>query len=140
MPLATRRACRSGCPHFQPCPVHSRRWVRSTVSSARRGYGAEHRALRRQVLDEEPICRACRVRATIIADHIVPLSRGGQTVRENLQGLCKECSGSKTGREGAQARVALASGHLAGPQRDGPPVRSSRRLRDFLPLPPWGPR
>jgi 5-methylcytosine-specific restriction protein A len=135
MPQAPRRACRSGCPHFQPCPVHNKRqWRRPAESSTIRGYDARHRALRRQVLEEEPICRLCRLRPSLIADHVVPLRRGGRTVRKNLQGLCQECSGSKTGREGAQARAALASGLLAGPKGDGAPVPSSRRLRDFLPL------
>jgi 5-methylcytosine-specific restriction enzyme A len=141
MPQAPPRACRSGCPHFQPCPVHNRRqWARPPASSTARGYGAKHQGLRRQVLVEEPICRRCGFRPSTIADHIVPLSRGGRTVRKNLQGLFQECSGSKTGREGAQARAALPSGHLAGPKGDGAPVPSSRRLRDLLPLPPWGPR
>ena len=140
MPRAPRRACRSGCPNFQPCPVHGRRWARSTVSSARRGYGAEHRALRRQVLDEEPLCRVCRVRLSTISDHIVPLSRGGLTVRENLQGLCKECSGSKTGREGAAARSTFASGLVARPKRDGSPVKSWPSARDLLPPPHWAMR
>jgi 5-methylcytosine-specific restriction protein A len=138
MPQAPARACRSGCPHFQPCPVHNRRqWAGSAVvSSAGRGYGAQHRALRGLVLEEEPACRACRVRPSTIADHVVPLSRGGQTVRENLQGLCRECSASKTGHEGQAARASFASGLQAGPKGAGPPVSSSRRLRDLLPLPP----
>jgi 5-methylcytosine-specific restriction enzyme A len=138
MPRAPRRACRSGCPYFQPCPVHSRRkWASSAaVSSTGRGYGAEHRALRRRVLGEEPICGACRFRLSTISDHIVPLSRGGLTVRENLQGLCRECSASKTGREGAAVRTTFVAGLVAGPKADGAPVSSSRRLRDLLPLPP----
>jgi 5-methylcytosine-specific restriction protein A len=131
-----RRACRAGCEYFQPCPLHNRRWARSTVSSARRGYGAEHRALRRQVLDEEPLCRACRVRPSTICDHRVPLSRGGLTVRENLQGLCRECSASKSGQEGAAARSTFTSGLVARPKPGAQAVSSSRRLRDFLPLPP----
>jgi 5-methylcytosine-specific restriction enzyme A len=139
MPQAPPRACRAGCPHFQPCPVHSRRkWAScAAVSAAGRGYGAAHRALRRQVLREEPVCRACRFRLSTIADHIVPLSRGGLTVRENLQGLCGECSGSKTGREGAAARSTFTSGHVAGPKPDGSPVKSWRSARDLLPPSHW---
>ncbi len=142
MPKAPRRACRAGCANFQPCALHSRRkWASSaTVSAAGRGYGAEHRALRRQVLREEPVCRACRFRLSTIADHIVPLSRGGLTVRENLQGFCGECSGSKTGHEGAAARSTFTSGHTAGPKPDGPPVKSWPSARDFycpLPIGPY---
>lgn len=29
-------------------------------------------------------------------DHIVPWSRGGKTVEENLQMLCKKCNGEKS--------------------------------------------
>jgi hypothetical protein len=71
MPKVIRRACRSGCPHFQPCPVHSKRWARPAVSSARRGYGAQHRRLRRLVLEQEPVCQSCGVRPSEIADHMV---------------------------------------------------------------------
>ena len=139
MPRAPRRACRAGCANFQPCPLHSRmKWASSaTVSAAGRGYGAEHRALRRQVLREEPVCRACGIRPSTIADHIVPLSLGGQTVRANLQGLCGECSGSKTGHEGAAARSTFASGLVARPKRDGSPVKSRPSARDLLPPPHW---
>jgi 5-methylcytosine-specific restriction protein A len=141
MPRAPRRACHAGCPNFQPCPVHSKRkWASSaTVSAAERGYGSEHRALRRQVLREEPVCRTCCSRLTTICDHIRPLSRGGLTVRANLQGLCDECGRAKTGREGRAARSTFASGHTAGPKPDGPPVPSSRGTRDFDPLPGGGP-
>jgi 5-methylcytosine-specific restriction enzyme A len=137
MPRAPRRACRSGCAHMAPCPVHSRRkWASSAAfSAAERGYGAEHRALRRQVLREAPICQACRFRLSTIADHIVPLSRGGQTVRENLQGLCSTCSATKTGCEGAAARSTFTSGHVAGPKPDGSPVKSWPSARDLLPPP-----
>ena len=37
-------------------------------------------------------------------DHITPLSRGGQTVRENLRRLCRRCNQAKAGREGAAAQ------------------------------------
>jgi 5-methylcytosine-specific restriction protein A len=134
MPRAPRRACRAGCPHFQPCPIHTRRqWTSSAAaSSAARGYGAAHRALRRQVLREEPICQACRFRLSTTADHVVPLSRGGQTVRENLQGLCDKCSRAKTGREGQGAR-AISSGFVAGLKQGGSPVPQARPGRDWPP-------
>jgi len=138
MPQAIRRACRSGCPHFQPCPVHGKGWALARVaSSVARGYGAEHLRLRLQVIAEEPTCRACVVRRSTIADHIVPLSRGGQTVRENLQGLCERCSRSKSGREGRAARATLASGLQAGPRGDAQGVyrggRSENSARPRVP-------
>jgi 5-methylcytosine-specific restriction protein A len=138
MPKAPPRACRSGCPHFQPCPDHSRKpWAaRRGISRQQRGYDAKHEALRRQVLREEPICRRCGFRLSVIADHIVALSLGGKTVRGNLQALCERCSRSKTGVEGAYARSGLASRLQARPKGDGPGSPVSRQARDFLPIPP----
>jgi 5-methylcytosine-specific restriction protein A len=107
MPVAPARPCPTqGCPNLQPCSQHRRiPWLRSpTITRQQRGYDHRHEFLRRRVLREEPLCRACRIRTSVICDHIVPLSRGGQTVRSNLQGLCTYCHRSKTGREGQAAR------------------------------------
>lgn len=68
-----------------------------------RGYDAAHHAMRRRVLAEEPNCRRCGARA-VIADHIIPLSRGGSKDRENYQGLCRRCSDAKTQQEAAEGR------------------------------------
>ena len=52
--------------------------------------------MRRRVLREEPLCRACGERSSVEVDHIVPLHRGGSLMdRANLQGLCVECHQSK---------------------------------------------
>jgi 5-methylcytosine-specific restriction enzyme A len=138
MPLAPSRACRAGCPHLLPCPVHGRKpWAaRRGISRQQRGYDAKHEALRHQVLREEPICGRCGFRPSVIADHIVALSLGGQTVRGNLQGLCERCSRSKTGKEGAYMRAALASRHQATAKIGGPGSPEEGRLRDCLPIPP----
>jgi 5-methylcytosine-specific restriction protein A len=73
-----------------------------------RGYGREHDAMRRRVLDEEPLCREClkvgRVEETKVADHIIPKAEGGTDERENYQGLCRPCSTAKTARESGRAR------------------------------------
>lgn len=82
-------------------PRRSDNW--SKASAEERGYGRLHRAIRRQVLAEEPICRMCDaegfVTATTIADHIVPKAEGGRTVRSNYQGLCKAHHDEKTAAE-----------------------------------------
>jgi predicted DNA-binding transcriptional regulator AlpA len=60
--------------------------------------GASWRALRRQVLSEEPRCRICGEPATEV-DHIVR-ARGGESAnRENLQALCTACHRTKTEAE-----------------------------------------
>ena len=81
-------------------------WQHRTSATAR-GYGREHRAIRRQLLSEEPLCRQCerenRVTRATIADHIIPLHRGGRTERSNYQPLCEPCHKAKTAQEGATA-------------------------------------
>ena len=61
----------------------------------------EHEHLRTQVLEDEPECRyrypGCTVKSTV-ADHIVPLRLGGETVRENLAGCCRHCHAIKSAR------------------------------------------
>ena len=75
-------------------------WKHKRASPSARGYDAAHRRLRKQLLEAEPLCRVCkgkgRVTVATICDHIHPLSKGGETVMENLQPLCAECSYEKT--------------------------------------------
>lgn len=82
-------------------------WNKRT-SRQQRGYGAAHDAMRRLVLAEEPLCRACDakgvVSATTIADHIVPKAEGGTDDRSNYQGLCRPCHVAKTAAESGRAR------------------------------------
>jgi len=142
MPTAPRRACRAGCPHVQPCPVHGRKpWATSrALSRQARGYEAKHEKLRRQVLREEPLCRLCRIRASTVADHIMSLAAGGITVRSNYQGLCSGCSKAKSAREGASGRATSASGLQAAAKRDALAGPARRRLSSFYPPPPGGVR
>lgn len=62
--------------------------------------GRPWRRLREQVLREEPVCRYCRLRASVTADHILPLSRYPHLAhdRSNLAGACQPCQGSKGDR------------------------------------------
>jgi 5-methylcytosine-specific restriction endonuclease McrA len=55
--------------------------------------------MRARVLAEEPNCRSCGAKATVV-DHIVPRFLGGGHNRENLQPLCANCHRLKTHREG----------------------------------------
>ena len=57
-------------------------------------------------------CAACvtaegRVTPTVIADHVVPMSQGGRTIRSNYQGLCEPHHRAKTAAEAAHG-AALA--------------------------------
>lgn len=40
-------------------------------------------------------CRNCGSRHKLSIDHIIPVSKGGQTIKENLQTLCTSCNVKK---------------------------------------------
>ena len=77
-------------------------------SSTARGYGADWRRVRRQVLDAEPLCRSCaaegRVTPATDVDHIEPFA-GVQDPRRldvaNLRPLCRPCHMARTARQAA---------------------------------------
>lgn len=71
-----------------------------TTSRHERGYGTAHDKMRALLLREVVTCEECarhgRVTIGTIADHIIPLARGGDGSRGNYQLLCKPCSDAKT--------------------------------------------
>lgn len=76
-------------------------WDHGDRSSTQRGYGREHRKLREQLLRQEPLCRMCkakgRITAATIADHIVPLAKGGpRHTLDGLQPVCGPCHQDKS--------------------------------------------
>jgi 5-methylcytosine-specific restriction protein A len=69
-------------------------------SAARRGYGRRHRRWRKMVLARDAICKRCNRAPSTDADHILPVSNGGEPYSlENGQGLCHSCHGRKTATE-----------------------------------------
>lgn len=48
----------------------------------------------------------CTARATQV-DHVIPVSRGGTHVLNNLRATCKNCHAKKTAEEGNNARQGL---------------------------------
>jgi 5-methylcytosine-specific restriction enzyme A len=74
------------------------------ASSTARGYGASWRRVRADVLNSEPLCRACasegRTTAATTVDHITPKAQGGGDDYANLQPLCAPCHAAKSAREG----------------------------------------
>lgn len=111
MPTAALKACAvPGCanvcePGISRCEEHKGNARPRIKAQSHRLYGtAAWDRMRKRVLREEPWCRKCTVNASEHVDHIVELEDGGaRLARENLQGLCARCHGSKTQRS-AQVR------------------------------------
>lgn len=78
---------------------------RAAMITARRAtrLGPGWDRMRRQVLAEEPACPICWAPAEEV-DHIVPLARGGDSSRPNLQALCRACHEGKTRKDGSLQR------------------------------------
>ena len=97
----------------------------SKVSRHQRGYGTAHDKMRAHLLATVITCEGeCKAKGIetlgTIADHIVPLSRGGTGERANYQLLCKVCSDAKTlADKGAKARP------VGGVDRSGRPTSAS---------------
>ena len=56
---------------------------------------------RRKFEDQKGICVSCQKHCTfeqMEGDHIIPWSKGGHTIYNNLQMLCKKCNGQKSSR------------------------------------------
>lgn len=77
-----------------------------TTSRQSRGYGREHDRIRADLIRTVILCEQCRRegRTTVgtIADHVIPLAKGGKTERSNYQLLCKSCSNKKTIEDGGR--------------------------------------
>lgn len=101
MPIAAASRC-PRCGHLQRarglCSA-CRRTGRYTAPDAKRIYNSRAwRALRDQVLSEEPVCRNCRVAGRLEVDHIITIAKAPwlALVRSNLQALCPPCHAIKT--------------------------------------------
>lgn len=79
------------------------RWDHDGKSSHQRGYGAEWQKLRRQILDDDPLCRVCRqqgrTRLATAVDHIKSKAKGGTDALDNLRPICDACHRAKTAED-----------------------------------------
>ncbi len=101
MPTKPRTPCSDArCPNLRPCPVHG--YEARRPGPRERGYDAGHEAWRRDVLARDPYCKdpdrrhPDALRPSTHADHIVPVTRGGEWTLANGQGLCASCHSVKT--------------------------------------------
>jgi 5-methylcytosine-specific restriction enzyme A len=60
-------------------------------------------ALRKRRLQAEPLCRDCAavgiIKAAVVPDHIVPLTRGGKDTDDNIRCLCDDHHKVRTAQE-----------------------------------------
>jgi 5-methylcytosine-specific restriction enzyme A len=110
---AKRVCCAPGCGALCDGPycarhaatiLATRRQIdRQRGSASKRGYGRRHGRWRKMILARDPLCKiAVLCDGTAIsteADHIIPLSRGGDWSMENGQGACHACHSHKTALE-----------------------------------------
>ena len=94
MPTSLASACRHpGCPAVVQagyCAKHQR--LRDlTRAMANQQYDSTHRRWRVLILNRDPICRMCKTAPATVADHIIPLRKGGDWSLANGQGLCWSC-------------------------------------------------
>lgn len=80
--------------------------------------GRKLQQARQRLFAEQPLCVLClqqgRYALATIRDHIVPLAEGGVDDDTNVQGLCNDCSDTKTRQEAKRglSRLALHRGGL----------------------------
>ena len=117
MPTRALTICRApGCSALAQgsyCPRHAGRRTLAArendqrrESSVKRGYGRRHQRWRKMILARDPLCKIAALcdgtAPSMEADHIIPLSRGGDWSMENGQGACQRCHSWKTRKEQAE--------------------------------------
>jgi 5-methylcytosine-specific restriction protein A len=99
-----------GCGRFtrngSRCPTHQQardqQWERQRPSRSERGYDHRWARLAREAIAEHPWGVDCGTpgdaRNPLCGDHLVPLAKGGLSVRENVVVRCRRCNSRKGGR------------------------------------------
>lgn len=64
-----------------------------------RKYGAQPE-LYQLIMVRDRCCQYCWIHEDLTIDHIVPISKGGKSIEDNLQVLCRSCNASKGNRNG----------------------------------------
>lgn len=106
---AWRVCSQPGCPttypasHGSQCPTHTKRADHARGTATQRGYNTRgHQAFRRAVITRDPICVACHLAPSTIADHYPHSRRELAELGLNPndptrgRGLCKPCHDRET--------------------------------------------
>lgn len=78
--------------------ARARERERHRPTPSQRGYNADYRRARAQVLAGQPVCHWCRTAPATVADHLIPLSRGGTSDVSNLVASCVACNARRITR------------------------------------------
>jgi 5-methylcytosine-specific restriction protein A len=83
------------------CDEHRQAWRTTTKRTHERGYGADWRKVRLEVLQRDSyLCQPHRKIGKLVeareVDHIVNKASGGTDDPSNLQAICRECHRTKT--------------------------------------------
>ena len=109
----------------RPCVIRLIRYIRIPRDVHRR------KITRKAVLARDAwTCQYCGHQATgLTVDHVIPRSRGGESVWENIVASCAPCNrkkGNLTPREARDAPAPAARGRRARPCSSASPARGSR--------------
>lgn len=78
--------------------ARARERERHRPTPSQRGYTAEYRRNRAQVLATNPPCHWCGTTPATVCDHLVPLSQGGSNDTANLVPSCVACNARRVTR------------------------------------------
>ncbi len=98
MPIAPPRPClQPGCGavvrNGSRCPQHQRSLPHR--SRHQQGYDNDWARLAKRTIQATPWCASCFATTDLVADHIVPLRKGGLSIPDNIQVLCRSCNSRK---------------------------------------------
>lgn len=95
-----------GCPQLQPCPTHKQEAWAGSTRRTKTGSGSRQQKRARFVLRRDAgICHICGQPGADEADHVIPVSEGGEPGVDNMAAVhSKPCHAKKTQAEAARAR------------------------------------
>lgn len=80
------------------CPMCQSQYEIRRGTTSQRGYGSKWQRLVATHIKNNPMCVLCGSNEDLTGDHIIPLSRGGSSTRENIRTLCRRCNSAKGNR------------------------------------------